>query len=122
MQSRWYSPTTATFTSRDTWPGNLQTPISLNRYTYAYNNPIRYWDPTGFEPGGGCGHNGVPCPFTAPVEQHSYVSNEEKANLGVPEDVGLFGVSVVERRGNEWTSFPVTLLSSPIRHKIPMGL
>ena len=47
MQARWYSPTTATFTSRDTYPGNLQTPISLNRYTYAGNNPIRYWDPLG---------------------------------------------------------------------------
>ena len=47
MQARWYSPTTATFKSRDTWPGNLNTPISLNRYTYAHNNPIRYWDPTG---------------------------------------------------------------------------
>ena len=33
--------------SRDTFAGKLSTPFSLNRYTYAHDNPIRYWDPTG---------------------------------------------------------------------------
>ena len=47
MEARWYSPGSATFRSRDTYAGNLNTPVSLNRYTYAHNNPIRYWDPTG---------------------------------------------------------------------------
>jgi len=47
MQSRWYNAGTATFRSRDTYAGNLNTPVSLNRYTYAGNNPIRYSDPTG---------------------------------------------------------------------------
>ena len=48
MRARWYTPATGTFRSRDTYAGNLNTPVSLNRYTYAGNNPIRYWDPTGF--------------------------------------------------------------------------
>jgi len=47
MQARWYNPGTATFRSRDTYAGNLNTPVSLNRYTYAHNNPIRYSDPSG---------------------------------------------------------------------------
>ena len=47
MQARWYTPGTATFRSRDTYAGDLNTPVSLNRYTYAGNNPVRYWDPTG---------------------------------------------------------------------------
>lgn len=46
--ARWYTPSSATFRSRDTYSGQLETPVSLNRYTYANNNPIRYWDPTGF--------------------------------------------------------------------------
>jgi len=55
MQSRWYSPTSATFRSRDTFGGYLQTPVSLNRYTYAGNNPIRYSDRTGFDYNVACG-------------------------------------------------------------------
>lgn len=47
MGARWYAPSTATFRSRDTVFGELQTPISLNRYTYAIANPIAYWDPDG---------------------------------------------------------------------------
>jgi RHS repeat-associated protein len=43
MGARWYTPGTGTFRSRDTVYGLLTTPVSLNRYTYAHNNPIRYW-------------------------------------------------------------------------------
>ncbi len=47
MGARWYQPSSGTFLSRDTVFGDLQTPFSLNRYTYGINNPNRYWDPTG---------------------------------------------------------------------------
>ncbi len=47
MGARWYQPTTATFTTRDTIQGLPDTPITLNRYTYAGANPTRYWDPNG---------------------------------------------------------------------------
>ncbi len=47
MGARWYNPSTATFRSRDTYMGTLETPFSLNRYTYGLNNPLRYSDPTG---------------------------------------------------------------------------
>lgn len=47
MGARWYNPSTATFRTRDTYAGKLQTPFSLNRYAYGLNNPTRYWDPTG---------------------------------------------------------------------------
>ena len=47
MGARWYTPGTATFRSRDTVHGILATPVSLNRYTYAHNNPVAYWDPDG---------------------------------------------------------------------------
>ncbi len=29
--------------------GKNEEPLSLNRYTYCYNNPIAYIDPTGFD-------------------------------------------------------------------------
>jgi RHS repeat-associated protein len=47
MGARWYTPGNASFTTRDTYAGNPATPVSLNRYTYGSNNPIRFWDPTG---------------------------------------------------------------------------
>jgi RHS repeat-associated protein len=47
MAARWYNPTTGTFTTRDTYPGNIGAYGTLNRYTYGLNDPARYWDPTG---------------------------------------------------------------------------
>jgi RHS repeat-associated protein len=45
--ARWYDPALGRFTQADTvvpQPGNPQT---LNRYSYATNNPLRYTDPSG---------------------------------------------------------------------------
>ena len=43
MGARWYSGADAVFRSRDAIFGELAMPISLNRYTYAAANPLRYW-------------------------------------------------------------------------------
>lgn len=48
--ARWYDPSIGRFIQADTivpQPGN---PQSLNRYSYALNNPMRYTDPTGHDP------------------------------------------------------------------------
>jgi len=47
MGARWYRPGTGNFVSRDTVFGALDTPISLNRYTYAQGDPLGMWDPDG---------------------------------------------------------------------------
>ena len=47
MGSRWYDGGWAAFLSRDTVFGELRTPVSLNRYTYAFANPISFFDPDG---------------------------------------------------------------------------
>ncbi len=47
MGARWYEGGWASFLSRDTVFGELRTPISLNRFTYAFASPLRYWDPDG---------------------------------------------------------------------------
>jgi len=47
MGARWYSGTDAVFRSRDTIFGELRTPVSLNRYTYGWANPLTYFDPDG---------------------------------------------------------------------------
>jgi len=50
MGARWYDALTGRWLSADTivpGPGN---PQSLNRYTYVYNNPLAYIDPSGHWP------------------------------------------------------------------------
>ena len=50
MGARWYSPAEAAFTARDTYAGVQRTPISLNRHTYAFGDPMQFFDPDGREP------------------------------------------------------------------------
>jgi RHS repeat-associated protein len=50
LRARYYASNTGRFLSRDTWAGNHSTPISLNKWVYAYSNPINNVDPSGNSP------------------------------------------------------------------------
>ncbi|MBI2850861.1 MAG: RHS repeat-associated core domain-containing protein [Chloroflexi bacterium] len=45
--ARYYDPTIGRFISADTVVQNQANPQSMNRYSYVFNNPLRYVDPTG---------------------------------------------------------------------------
>jgi RHS repeat-associated protein len=45
--ARYYDPNIGRFTSPDTVVPNPTDPQSLNRYSYCYNNPLKYSDPSG---------------------------------------------------------------------------
>jgi RHS repeat-associated protein len=45
--ARWYNSASARFMTEDTATGELPSPLTLNRYIYALDNPLRYVDPTG---------------------------------------------------------------------------
>jgi len=47
LRARYYNPADGRFQSRDTWSGNANLPMSLNRWNYTQSNPINYSDPTG---------------------------------------------------------------------------
>ncbi|MCK5923968.1 MAG: hypothetical protein KAG66_23740, partial [Methylococcales bacterium] len=47
MNARYYLPNTNRFISADTIVPDPTNPQSLNRYTYVYNNPLRFTDPSG---------------------------------------------------------------------------
>jgi RHS repeat-associated protein len=50
LRARFYSPELGIFLSRDPFQGFLTKPASLTPYQYAFNNPVRYTDPSGENP------------------------------------------------------------------------
>ncbi|WP_139487956.1 RHS repeat domain-containing protein [Brevibacillus dissolubilis] len=47
LRARYYDPSVGRFITEDTYKGQVDNPLSLNRYTYVHNNPLRFIDPTG---------------------------------------------------------------------------
>ena len=47
VNARYYDSTTGRFITEDTYAGKYCDPLSLNRYTYCHNNPLRYTAPSG---------------------------------------------------------------------------
>jgi ribonuclease T1 len=50
MGARWYDAQIGRWISPDTIIPDLASPPSLNRYSYVFNNPLLYIDPTGHDP------------------------------------------------------------------------
>ncbi|MFH2102930.1 MAG: RHS repeat-associated core domain-containing protein [Chloroflexota bacterium] len=50
LRSRYYSPMNGQFLTRDSWQGDYNRPLSLNRWAYVEGNPINYTDPSGHDP------------------------------------------------------------------------
>ena len=47
LRARHYAPGTGRFLTRDTWPGEVNRPLSLNRWGYVGGNPVNRIDPSG---------------------------------------------------------------------------
>ena len=52
LRARYYDPVVGRFVTEDSFRGFADNPASLNLYTYCWNDPIRYRDPTGHTPEG----------------------------------------------------------------------
>jgi RHS repeat-associated protein len=52
LRARYYMPNDGRFLTRDTWMGDYNSPLSLNRWMYVEGNPINYTDPSGRYPAG----------------------------------------------------------------------
>src|SRR6266496_3126055 len=48
--ARMYWPQIGRFVGADTYQGDIANPASLNRYSYVWNNPYKYVDPSGRDP------------------------------------------------------------------------
>ena len=59
LRARYYLPNDGRFLTRDTWMGDTNNPLSLNRWLYVNGNPINLTDPSGH----------VPCYMLPPEDQ-----------------------------------------------------
>ena len=50
LRARYYNPADGRFMSRDTWGGDANRPMSMNRWMYVEGNPVKYTDPSGHFP------------------------------------------------------------------------
>jgi RHS repeat-associated protein len=48
LRARYYSPQQGRFLSQDKWPVDYKNPMELNRYGYTANNPVNFYDPSGY--------------------------------------------------------------------------
>ena len=48
LRSRYMSVDTGRFVTKDVWNGDYTTPMSYNAWLYAYANPVKYTDPSGY--------------------------------------------------------------------------
>ena len=58
LRARMYAPGMGRFLTRDTWEGDYNRPLSLNRWMYTEANPVNLTDPTGQYPTCDCGDQG----------------------------------------------------------------
>ena len=97
--ARWYNPATATFTTRDTYPGAVGANTTLNRYTYGLNNPLSYNDPTGHSSEPVCDNACLWAQYQNTGDigtDHTYYENEDGSfNSGVHVTVGDNGEILV---------------------------
>ncbi|RAP24773.1 hypothetical protein C2W64_02780 [Brevibacillus laterosporus] len=49
LRARYYDPNEGRFITEDTYKGQVDNPLSLNRYAYVHNNPLRFTDPSGHD-------------------------------------------------------------------------
>jgi RHS repeat-associated protein len=47
FNARWYDPSTGRFVTQDSYRGNVNDPMTMNRYVYARDDPEKLVDPTG---------------------------------------------------------------------------
>jgi RHS repeat-associated protein len=47
LRSRWYDPASGRFNTKDSWQGDYNRPLSLNRWMYVEGNPVNYTDHSG---------------------------------------------------------------------------
>ena len=113
LRARYYNPVVGRFTQEDPYRGD-----GLNLYAYCANNPVTYYDPSGYV-----------CSFNAQAEENAV---RENATLQADEQGGLQGsgtngsgsdlIEIVDAdagtfRINDWSEYPDDYVPLPDKSK-----
>ena len=74
LRARYYAPQDGRFVSRDTWDGEYNRPLSLNRWGYVEGNPFNKIDPSGHYATSSAGNVAVPVQPSAQAHIYSVVA------------------------------------------------
>jgi RHS repeat-associated protein len=106
MNARYYVPAIGRFASADTIVPDPASPQSFNRYSYSFNNPVKYKDPSG--------HCGADDQFVWDPEKLTYVtihSGNTDNCVQIRDDLeGLYGISIT----GQWTLAEMELFSEAL--------
>ena len=79
--ARYYDPEIGRFITRDPLAGKKAVPQSLNRYTYCFNNPVKFIDPAGLQ-GKMCDPSGTCIIFT----ESGWIAKDKNGNIITTSD------------------------------------
>ncbi|MEW4370831.1 RHS repeat domain-containing protein [Paenibacillus kandeliae] len=91
LKARYYDPAQGRFLNEDTVEGQIDSPLSLNMYTYVSNNPFSYIDPTGNAQYGSMQYGNY--------AHHALGTIFKIINLFTPKDVAFTEVHVNQTNG-----------------------
>jgi RHS repeat-associated protein len=92
LRARYYGPSDGRFLSRDSWAGDINSPLSLNRWNYVEGNPVNYMDPSGYCPVLSIDPSGY-CLYTMPTTVNFDGTINPGITFRVPEIICiLFGL------------------------------
>jgi RHS repeat-associated protein len=100
LRARTYAPATGRFLQQDSYLGRPDQPRTLHRYAYAFNNPLRYVDPTGHT--GQSVNGGGPRPQSAGAGGPSFIDGTPGGALAVSPFFSSPSRSV---NGGNWSPF-----------------
>lgn len=90
LRSRFYASNTGRFLTRDTWMGDHDNPLSLNRWNYTNANPVNFIDPSGKAPSDSGGYPRHCQSMPTKAEYAACVLRFFKLEPLDPNDIGKF--------------------------------
>ena len=103
LRARYYNPVVARFTQEDIYRGD-----GLNLYAYCQNNPVGYYDPSGYSTDGcGIGKNGNSKASTGNENDNEfrkadYIVTPNGTVMSTREDINLVDANTPTNQGGDW--------------------
>ena len=89
LRARYYNSYTGRFISEDSYWGEDENPLSLNRYTYTHNDPVNFVDPTGHNAQAYIGANGKLTYYTEEGIPMGVFDGKQQISVVYEKDCGL---------------------------------